>query len=367
MADYQYDLPFDIMDVANILDIRIRRRGARSVYADCPFCGDSRGKLNLNLEKNVFRCNYCGVSGGAIAFYAMIHNIPNSTAYSEICEIVEGRYEKEKRSAIKKIKPKLPEMGKPVSLYERNQTYQMLCAMLSLTKEHRRQLRLRGLSDEQIDRAGYRSTPVFGFDGFAKRLLEKGCAVEGVPGFYVKNNGTWTIHFSSRASGIMIPYRTMSGAVSAFQIRLDNPFVDEKGHVTKYIWFSSVDNEKGVSSGSPAHFVGDPCDETVFVTEGALKADIANALSGRTFLAVAGVGNISSLQEPFAFLKKNGTKNIYECYDSDKFSNPHVKRGASALVDMIKEFGFKPKIMKWDGSYKGIDDMLLSKKKEELK
>ncbi len=63
MADYQYDLPFDIMDVADILDIRIRRRGARSVYADCPFCGDSRGKLNLNLEKNVFRCNYCGVSG----------------------------------------------------------------------------------------------------------------------------------------------------------------------------------------------------------------------------------------------------------------------------------------------------------------
>ncbi len=360
MSDYQYDLPFDIMDVAGILDIRIRRRGARSVYADCPFCGDSRGKLNLNLEKNVFRCNYCGENGGAIALYAKAHNIPNTTAYGEICEILEGS-SKTERVTEKKQKLKLPEASDLAPLYERDHTYQMLCSMLSLSKVHREKLKDRGLSDEQIDRMGYRSTPVFGFDGYAKALQEQQCVVEGVPGFYMKNNGIWSLHFSSRASGILIPYRTMSGAIQAFQISLDDPFVDEKGHITKYIWFSSVDNEKGVSSGSPAHFVGDPCDETVFVTEGALKADIANALSGRTFLAVAGVGNISSLTEPFAFLKKNGTKNIYECYDSDKFSNPHVKRGASALVDMIKEFGFKPKIMKWDREYKGIDDFLLHK------
>ena len=149
-----------------------------------------------------------------------------------------------------------------------------------------------------------------------KTLIQKGCVVEGIPGFYTKDNGVWSAHFSSRASGILVPYRTMSGEIQAFQIRLDNPFVDEKGHTTKYIWFSSVDNLKGVSSGSPAHFVGDPCDETVFVTEGALKADVAHALSGRTFLAIAGVGNSNSLRAPFEVLKNNGTRNMYECFDS---------------------------------------------------
>ena len=60
MSEHQYDYPFDIMDVAGLLDIRIRRKGGRSVYADCPFCGDKRGKMNFNLAKNVFRCNSCG-------------------------------------------------------------------------------------------------------------------------------------------------------------------------------------------------------------------------------------------------------------------------------------------------------------------
>ncbi len=363
MADYQYDFPFDIMDVAGILDIRIRRKGARSVYADCPFCGDTRGKLNLNIEKNVFRCNYCGEYGGAIALYAKVHGISNSIAYGEICEILQGEAQSRKYEVKKKQKAYIPESSELASIYDRNQTYQMLCSMLSLTSTHREKLRNRGLTDEQIDYGGYRSTPVFGFDNLVKTLIQKGCVVEGIPGFYTKDNGVWSAHFSSRASGILIPYRTMSGEIQAFQIRLDNPFVDEKGHTTKYIWFSSVDNLKGVSSGSPAHFIGDPCDETVFVTEGALKADVAHALSGRTFLAVAGVGNSNSLRAPFEVLKNNGTRNMYECFDSDKYSNPNVMRGAESLIELINEFGFNPKVMKWDKKYKGIDDFLYSKMK----
>ena len=58
------DFPFGILDVAQLLHLNIRRRQAESVYADCPFCGDKRGKLNLNFSKNVWRCNYCGVHAG---------------------------------------------------------------------------------------------------------------------------------------------------------------------------------------------------------------------------------------------------------------------------------------------------------------
>ena len=375
MSNYQYDLPFDIMDIANILNLRIRRPGRKSVYADCPFCGDTRGKLNLNLERNQFRCNYCGESGGAIAFYGKAHGLSNSEAYREICEILYGDANPKDYKAIskKKEKPDLPTNSELASVYDRNQTYEMLLSMLTLTDKHVEDLTKRGLTLEQIEKNGYRSTPAFGFDRLAKILLEKGCTIAGVPGFYEKTEGVWSLNFKSCCSGILIPYRTLSGMIQAFQIRLDKPFVDEKGRKTKYIWFSSVDEEKGVSSKSPAHFVGNPCDEdAVFVTEGALKADIASALSGRTFVAVAGTGCIDSLKEPFEIMKRNGITKVYECLDMDKTVNENVAKAAVKLTDMISEFGFITKTTKWKwdkskpNENKGIDDMLLSKQKKEL-
>lgn len=64
MDSYPGDFPFGIMDVVELLHLRIRRRQANSVYVDCPFCGDRRGKMNVNFVKNVWRCNYCDEHGG---------------------------------------------------------------------------------------------------------------------------------------------------------------------------------------------------------------------------------------------------------------------------------------------------------------
>lgn len=36
-----HDMPFDIMDIAGLLHIRIRRPSGRGYYADCPFAGIS--------------------------------------------------------------------------------------------------------------------------------------------------------------------------------------------------------------------------------------------------------------------------------------------------------------------------------------
>lgn len=374
MSDYQYDLPFDIMDIANILNLQIKRPGRKSVYTNCPICGDTRGKMNLNLEKNQFRCNYCQESGGAISLYGKVHGVSNSVAYREICEILYGNANAKEYKTLfqKKEKPKLPSNSELASVHDRNQTYEMMLSMLTITNKHIDDLIRRGLSLEQIKQFEFKSTPAFGYDKLAKALKDKGCVIEGVPGFYEKVNGEWTINFKSVCSGILIPYRTVSGLIQAFQICLDKPFIDGKGKKTKYIWLSSVDEEKGASSGSPAHFVGDPCDKTVFVTEGGLKATVAHALSGRSFLAIAGVGNTEALREPFAVLKRSGTENMYEACDMDKTVNEYVVKGVKKLIEMIKEYGFNAKSMKWKWDKrepdvnKGIDDMLLSKKKEEL-
>lgn len=374
MSGYQYDLPFDISDISEILNLTIKRPGRKSIYTNCPLCGDTRGKMNLNLEKNQFRCNYCGEGGGAIELYARVHGISNSAAYREICEILYGNANPKEYKVLSRKKPKLdlPTNSELASVYDRNQTYEMMLSMLNLTDKHLDDLIKRGLSLEQIEKNGYRSTPAYGFEQIAKILSEKGCVIAGVPGFYEKTPDVWSINFKSSCSGILIPYRTISGLIQAFQIRLDNPFTDEKGRKTKYIWLSSVDEEKGTSSKSPAHFVGNPCDEqAVFVTEGALKADIASALSGRTFIAVAGTGCITSLKEPFEILKRNGITKVYEALDMDKTVNVNVSKAAKKLTGMINEFGFKTKTTKWSwdknkpDENKGIDDMLLAKKKKK--
>ena len=81
--------PFTIMDVASLLRLNLRREGSGHIYVDCPICGDRRGKMNLNLTKNVWRCNYCGEGGGMLALYAKVYRISNSDAYKEICDALQ--------------------------------------------------------------------------------------------------------------------------------------------------------------------------------------------------------------------------------------------------------------------------------------
>ena len=64
MGSYPDEFPFGIMEVVNLLNLRIRRQQANSVYVDCPFCGDRRGRMNVNFVKNVWRCNHCDAHGG---------------------------------------------------------------------------------------------------------------------------------------------------------------------------------------------------------------------------------------------------------------------------------------------------------------
>ena len=50
MGSYPDEFPFNIMDVVELLHLRIRRQQSNSVYVDCPFCGDRRGKMNQQIR-----------------------------------------------------------------------------------------------------------------------------------------------------------------------------------------------------------------------------------------------------------------------------------------------------------------------------
>ena len=46
------DFPFGIMDVVELLHLRIRRPSPQGVYVDCPICNDKRGKMHVNRQND---------------------------------------------------------------------------------------------------------------------------------------------------------------------------------------------------------------------------------------------------------------------------------------------------------------------------
>lgn len=361
-----------------LLRLTIRRRSPGYAYAECPLCGDRRGKLCLNLTKDVWYSNCCGDHGGMLSLYAKVRRTnSNSEAYWEICdELRNGTrgpdYEVQRKEYAPKQKAVQSERATDQEIHH---TYSTLLSMLVLNPGHHNHLRtVRGLSDEQIRSFGFKSTPPpYLCRTITRKLIEHGCTVQGVPGFYVDDSGKWTVRFFKRTAGILVPYLSVDGKILGLQTRLDVPFKhkddppEKKG--TKYLWLATSDKKLGVSSGSPVHFVGDPCARVVYVTEGALKADIVHALTGRTLVATGGAGCVEQLDDMFSFLYRNGTEEIIEAQDMDKFSNQGVGRGASKVFLLAKKHGMDCRRLTWDPNYKGFDDwqLALRRKKKQNK
>ena len=55
MGSYPDEFPFGIMEVVNLLNLRIEASTGDSVYVDCPFCSDHQGRMNVNFSsRNVW-------------------------------------------------------------------------------------------------------------------------------------------------------------------------------------------------------------------------------------------------------------------------------------------------------------------------
>ena len=218
-----HDFPFTIREVAELcgLGIGLERYPNRvSIDINCPFCGGKK-KMNLNLKKDVFGCNRCGIKGGMLALYSETFGVDSQTAYAEILAKLGKKTIREPGSSCNAPEDIRTERDQEQGVTDRikDKAYSSLLSMLPLSDTHKGKLLERGLTQEQIERNGYRSTPVFGFRRIAERILESGCRVEGVPGFHVDPEGRWTIHFSQKSSGILIPIRNTQDLITGMQIR----------------------------------------------------------------------------------------------------------------------------------------------------
>jgi len=238
-----------------------------------------------------------------------------------------------------------------------HKAYSALLTLQKLDEAHANDLlNQRGLCDEQIAKNLYASVPNYS-DRFriAKELGTK-IDLEGVPGFY-NENGNWCLHMT--LPGFYVPYRDENGQIVGLQIRLDEP------RDNKYVWLSTYGKEGGTSSGSPLHFVNPDIAHKsgiLYLTEGALKADIIGSRMHVGVVATAGV-NASNPETVFNSILKvfPNIKQFIIAYDMDWKTNVHV---AGALNKLLKTFRKKDSVRTivatWDlARGKGLDDLML--------
>ena len=245
------------------------------------------------------------------------------------------------------------------SVEARDNTYSNLRSMLALGTAHREFLLGRGLSGSEIIRLGYKTTPAVRSAKIVTELLERGCDLKGVPGFYVdEETGQWKLDI--RATGIMVPDRNCEGQIEAIQIRLD------KDTHSKFNTLTSVDKYYGATASCCPHFAGVTGEEdAVYLTEGVMKADIARYFStvlGHpcAFVGLTGVSNINQYVRMLEELKRFGINTIKVAFDMDLHVNENVRKARDRVIQVGCENGFEVIPKRWSSNYKGIDDLLLS-------
>ena len=264
---------------------------------------------------NTYHCFKCGASGNMLTLYADIKGLYGTDryrqAYREIKGALQGRtYAVSQKTLQRTVSCTEAAIVEPKNL---DQVYRRLQELLPLSNFHRQKLLERGLTDEQISNYGFCSTPVSGTEGLARKLIREGYSLKGIPGFFLNDHGNWDTAFFRKNKGFLCPVFGLDQNLSGFQIRLDEPYNDRK-----YLWFSSSNRNQGTSSKSPVTFLGNPDSKIVCVTEGILKATIAHAMSGYSFLGTPGVSQYKEMERTLKALKENGLEEVWEYFDMDK-------------------------------------------------
>ena len=223
----------------------------------------------------------------------------------------------------------------------RDQTYRRLMARWGLSAAHRQALRQRGLSDRGMARSLFASV--------APGPAPVQPAQAGVPGF-VRRGAHWYV---AGPAGLAIPVRALTGEIQALQIRVDAPATGSG----KYRWFSTPHQPGGASSEAPIH-VARGVDDIVWITEGPLKAIVAQDRLRHTVLGVPGITAWSGVPAILAALRPARVILAFD-QDADPTTAAQVAHHSARLAQVLTDAGCTVYQAHWRGP-KGLDDALVA-------
>lgn len=385
------------MDLPN--EVKWSQRNGQ-FYVNCPFCGGVH-KMNINTDKNLWRCAKCGEGGNVIQLHSRLTGLSNSDAYRDLVKAL-GRgdvvLEMKENSEIE-------QRIHPVDIVQRKFAYTQLIEQLTLKNTHRQNLRKRGLTDADIQRLQYKSYPRYDLEKIAKKALYgvKLGPYEGIPGFY--DTETDEPHLVTHRDGFLIPVMNEVEIISGFQIRASETVEG----MPRYTWLSSGKMSTGcsVTGCENIHHAGNwrkcyfgEMPKVIGLTEGALKADVAATIFDRLqpgkdhlFLGLTGVSNTGQLEERLAYYGKRSVEEVHVYVDMDYRDKPEVAKALKKIIGIIEKTTVVTYVPKNDGTdyvderykkmicrvmvwgqrkegkiqfpYKGIDDFLAAYEKDK--
>ena len=329
-----------------------------SVNIMCPICGKPHEKkLNINFDKSdggVFRCAKCGVAGKPLHFWALFRGLDSydiTSVAKDYYAYIKGNTEK-REVAARKREPVIRKDVDIAPIEIRDMTYRKLLSLLPLRDSHRQNLIDRGFSDEAIEKGLYKSYPQTGLERLCKKLLSEGFVLEGVPGFYLKDSGEWSM--IRMGDGFIIPQKNSRGQIQGCQLRLMNSSV-------RYLTLSTGDNYKCGSKGRAyCHFSRGSIESSkIILTEGPLKADAITELCGYSVIAIQGVNAVGQLPNAIAFAKESGVREVLIAFDMDIRTNEQVNRALLKMKALLNSYDMPFRTLYWGEEHKGLDDWLL--------
>ncbi len=238
--------------------------------------------------------------------------------------------------------------GTPVPIEARHVVYSAALGLLDLREEALDDLIGRGLSMEAIELAGCRSIPHRGRDRrtFMAELVEsvgeeliRQCPV------FTDKNGRLTFWTASDArDGYVVPYRNECGFITGFQQKvLEGNYLTARGSI-----LSSVYHLAGMGGHG----------RDLYVTEGAIKVNVASHLGGIWTFAVAGQ---SLTLQHVDVIKSLRPGRVIVALDQE--DNANADRARERWARTLWEQGLPVFTGVWEGEQMGgakrLDDLML--------
>jgi len=302
----------------------------------CPFHADSHPSLIVWPQTGTWKCMTCSpMRDDVIGFVRQWQRCSTAEALRWLSQDAVGL---STHAVPAPARPALP----LASVDDRHATYQTLLQAWGLTDSHRAALHARGLTDAAIARAGFASVA----PGWSP-VTPRG---EGIPGF-ARRRQHWHI---VGPAGIAIPVRNRQRQIVAVHVRADHVDHDHG----KYRWLSTPPpHVGGAASGAPVHVVRG-VDQVVWITEGPLKAIVAQARLRHTVLGVPGVGAWAPVLEIVAALRPTRIILAFD-RDADPQTADKVAQQVDRLAGALTDGGWPWMTAQWEGP-KGLDDALVA-------
>ncbi|MDJ0596435.1 MAG: hypothetical protein QNJ72_41760 [Pleurocapsa sp. MO_226.B13] len=314
---------------------------------NCPVCNGARNDCRENQTTKLVHCRdntttpddwiFRGKDAWGFNMWAYAPDVEAQRAEN----LAKWKQSPETRQKIREQKL-LEKQARSLPDREKDKLIKQILSQLSLSGKHRQHLRDRGLTDEQIDDAGYRSV------GKWQKLAIP--VDDNLAGVRLGGESLLTPE-----SGILCPIRNQVGQYVSWQLRQDN------NSQAKYIWAASERKrhhrptshnkqygELPLGVWIPNSTVPNATRGVVGLTEGTtIKPHIASHLLKIPVIGASGGNFASSSKTLFDTLEHLSAQEIILYPDAGAVINPNVLNQYKKVFGLLKQWNYDVQVAWW--------------------